>query len=230
MTDRGNRRPRGLRISGAFTLFRDGKLICARRNLVVNVALANAARVAADSSPSLYGVTLMGFGNGTTTPALADTGLGGAAQYFNALAGGTTWSGSGSVTFNYQLVSTDYGAVPGLAVTEIGLFGNTGSAAMPASIGIVTTTWTGSNPYSVGAIIKDSNGNVQRVTTAGTSGSSAPSWATTVGSTTADNTATWTMEAAHTAPAGMWTHALVPSFSFNGTSNYSGTYTLTFGN
>lgn len=42
-------------------------------------------------------------------------------------------------------------------------------------------------------IVTDSNGNLQACTTGGTSNSSAPSWATTIGSTTTDNTVTWTM-------------------------------------
>ncbi|MGH7119749.1 MAG: hypothetical protein ACREFP_12290, partial [Acetobacteraceae bacterium] len=83
--------------------------------------------------------------------------------------------------------------------------------------------------YSAGALIKDSNSNVQRCTSAGTSGSgSHPAWATTIGNTTADGGATWTTVAASTAPAGMWTHALVPQFVFNGAANYSGTYSLQF--
>lgn len=40
-------------------------------------------------------------------------------------------------------------------------------------------------------IITDSNGNLQRVTTSGTSGSSEPTWATAVGSNTTDGGVTW---------------------------------------
>lgn len=40
-------------------------------------------------------------------------------------------------------------------------------------------------------IITDSNNNLQRVKTAGTSGGSAPSWATTIGGTTTDGGVTW---------------------------------------
>jgi hypothetical protein len=53
--------------------------------------------------------------------------------------------------------------------------------------------------YTTGAItgaytstvIVDSNGNLQRVKTAGAVGGSAPSWSTTIGGTTTDNTVTW---------------------------------------
>jgi hypothetical protein len=55
------------------------------------------------------------------------------------------------------------------------------------------SAWAATHAYSAGAIILDSNNNVQRCTTAGTSGSSAPTWATVVGSTTTDSTVTWTL-------------------------------------
>ena len=65
-----------------------------------------------------------------------------------------------------------------------------------------TTLWTNRGPfagwapatvYTLGSIISDSNGNLQEVTTAGTSGATTPAWATTIGGTTTDNTVTWTL-------------------------------------
>jgi hypothetical protein len=64
-----------------------------------------------------------------------------------------------------------------------------------------TVTWTNEGPltltgfttnqsYALNAVIVDSNGNLERVTTAGTSGGSAPSWNTTFGNTTFGNTTT----------------------------------------
>jgi hypothetical protein len=53
--------------------------------------------------------------------------------------------------------------------------------------------WTASNPYPLGTIIVDSNFNLQEVTTAGTSGTTAPAWASAIGSTTTDSGVTWTM-------------------------------------
>jgi hypothetical protein len=50
------------------------------------------------------------------------------------------------------------------------------------------------NPYG-GSSILDANGNVEFVTSSGKSGSSAPSWATTVGATTTDSGITWTLTA-----------------------------------
>ena len=40
----------------------------------------------------------------------------------------------------------------------------------------------------------DSNGNLQKCTTAGTTGAAAPTWATTVGAATTDGTAVWTLD------------------------------------
>lgn len=53
-------------------------------------------------------------------------------------------------------------------------------------------SWAASTNESAGTYIVDSNGNVQKCTTAGTTGGSAPTWATQNQSTTTDNTVTWT--------------------------------------
>lgn len=56
------------------------------------------------------------------------------------------------------------------------------------------SNWAASTAYTVGQEVFDGNGNVQHCTTAGTSGSSAPAWATTQGTTTADgSTLVWTL-------------------------------------
>ena len=56
--------------------------------------------------------------------------------------------------------------------------------------------WAASTSYSVGDIVRASalqaTGLVFRCTTAGTSASSEPTWATTIGTTVTDNTAVWT--------------------------------------
>ena len=55
-----------------------------------------------------------------------------------------------------------------------------------------TATMKG-NVLIAGQLIQDPNGNIQTVTTAGTAGSgSEPTWNTTIGGTTTDNTVTWT--------------------------------------
>jgi phage tail sheath protein FI len=53
-------------------------------------------------------------------------------------------------------------------------------------------SWAASNAYSAGQIILDSLGNIEIVTTAGTSGATAPTWSPNSGQTTADGTVTWT--------------------------------------
>jgi hypothetical protein len=58
--------------------------------------------------------------------------------------------------------------------------------------------WIASHAYAVGQSIVDTNGNIQTVTTAGTSGASQPTWAiptsATPNPTTVDNGATWTLQ------------------------------------
>lgn len=58
--------------------------------------------------------------------------------------------------------------------------------------------WQASTDYNIGNLVTDGNGNIQRCTTAGTSGATAPTWATS--STTSDNSVTWTFYAAYRAP------------------------------
>lgn len=73
----------------------------------------------------------------------------------------------------------------------------------------------------------------QAVTTSGLSGGSAPSWSTTVGGTTTDNTITWTTVGAFTARSITWTKSHVYAFSFKcrtPTDAYVTTSLLTLGN
>lgn len=62
--------------------------------------------------------------------------------------------------------------------------------AVEAGVGEVGT-WAASTAYSVDDMIND-GANIQVCTTAGTSNGSEPTWATTNGTTTTDNTVTWT--------------------------------------
>jgi hypothetical protein len=57
---------------------------------------------------------------------------------------------------------------------------------------VLPSTWQASTSYAGNQFVVDSNGNIQRVQTAGTSGTSQPTaWNTTVGDTTTDGTVTW---------------------------------------
>jgi hypothetical protein len=176
-------------------------------------------------------VSVMGYGSGNTSPTAGDTALGATPTYYNAI--GTITIGpsggvaAGSVQFAYSLGSTDYAANP-LTIQELGLFGNTGSASFPAAVGTANPNYANSTGYSIGNLVVDSNGNIQRCTTAGTSMSSGhPTWATTIGSTTNDTAPlVWTLVAKSTAPVPMIAHVVVPSFPYTGGGNYSGTWTI----
>jgi hypothetical protein len=58
----------------------------------------------------------------------------------------------------------------------------------------IVTQWQASTAYTSGQEILDTNLNIEKVTTAGNSGSSQPTWNTTSGGATPDNTVTWTNE------------------------------------
>jgi len=67
-------------------------------------------------------------------------------------------------------------------------------AAMTEMEGPSSTTWAGTTAYSLGAYVKPSspNNNLYECTTAGTSGSSEPTWGTVPGGTTTDGSVVWT--------------------------------------
>ena len=75
------------------------------------------------------------------------------------------------------------------------------------------------------------SGFVQSVTSSGLSGATAPSWSTTIGSTTTDNGITWTTVAAFSARSIIWTKSHVYAYSFKcrtPTDPYVTTSLLTF--
>ncbi len=224
MRMRTERRP-----SGTVRLYRAGRLIFERRNLVVNAGLTALASLLGGVTTGEF-VAAVGFGSGNTAPQVTDTGLSATPAYYNAV--GTVTVGpnggvaAGSVQFVYQLQTTDYAANP-LTIQELGLFGNTGAVNLPAAVGTSNPVWAASTAYSVGNLIVDFNGNIQRCTTAGTSGSgSHPAWATTIGATTTDNTVVWTLVAKGVAPTPMIAHVVVPAFPYTGGGNFSGTWTI----
>ncbi len=221
------RRERRIRMSGEVELFRNGELIWRRKNLVVNAALPALANLVAGVTSGQY-VAIMGFGSGTTAPALTDADLSATPKYYNALSG-HSFPSSGQVQFTYALSNTSDYAAEVITRSELGLFANVGAIQVPSYSGTGIAAWTASTPYAVGAMVKDSNGRIQRCTTAGTSSTTAPaSWATVIGNTTTDNTVTWTLIAGGSIPSPMYTHVLVPAFTFNSSGSYSGTYSLTF--
>lgn len=202
-----------------------GQLLWTRKNLFVNAGLPPLANLLAGVTAGQY-ASAVGFGSSNTPPALTDADLGASPKYYNAV-GSSSFPSAGSVTFNFAINTTDYGAT-GLTVQELGLFGSSGSATLPAALGTTNPTWTATHAYSVGNLIVDANGNIQRCTTAGTSGAAAPTWATPIGATTSDSSVVWTLVALHTAPTPMLAHVVVPSFAFTGAAAYQGTWTFTF--
>lgn len=216
----------GERPHGIVRLYKHGRILWECENLFVNAGLTVLASLIAGSTTGEIAAAA-GFGSGTMAPAVTDTDLTAAPKYYNTLGthtiGPSGGVASGSVLFNYSLLATDYGA-NGMTITELGLFA--GTATLPAAIGTTNPAWASSSAKVVGNLIVDSNGNIQRCTTAGTTGASAPAWATTLNSTTNDGTAVWTLAALHTAPAPMIAHVVVPAFPYSGTGNYSGTWTL----
>ena len=212
------------RPTGRFRIWRNGLLICERNNLVVNAGLPAFAEAAAGNTA--YKIAVMGWGSGTTAPTVNDTDMAGPQKYYNAIAS-SSFPSSGTVQFSFQLQTTDYASI-GMTVNEVGLYANSAAVGIPVQAGITTTAWAASHAYAVGALILDSNGNVQRCTTAGTSGTTHPTWPTTVGNTVTDGTAVWTCIALAVVPGPMVAHAIVSSFSVTGIANYSGTWSLTF--
>lgn len=121
-------RPRGLVRLG---VFEDERLILIieDHNLFVNAGLpALAALVGGDTSGEF--ATAVGFGSGSNTPALSDTGLT-APAYYKSLDSHTE-DGAGSVTFNWSLSTADTGAV-GITIQELGLFANSTTAVLPGT-------------------------------------------------------------------------------------------------
>jgi hypothetical protein len=214
------------RPQGIVRFFNRGALLWECRNLFVNAGLPALANLMAGVTAGQYALAV-GFGSGAAAPTLNDTDMGAAPKYYNAV-GAYTFPSPGSVQFDYALSATvDYGAI-GMTVQEVGLFANGSAAAMPAAIGSTNPPWAASTAWAAGNLILDANGNIQRCTTAGISGTTAPAWATALDATTADGSVVWALVALHSAPAPMLAHAVVPAFAFNGTANYQGTWTFTF--
>lgn len=115
-------------------------------------------------------------------------------------AGATFQSGASVPSFN-----ATFG---GLTFDNQVVWQNKGSSVHPWGIQVPTVpptvaqttvpsnypVWTPSTVYSPSLLIVDSNSNLQLLTTGGTTGSAAPTWATAVGATTNDGSAVWTCQ------------------------------------
>lgn len=121
-------RPRGM---VRFELFNNGRLIAtvADHNLFVNSGLpALASLMGGDTSGEF--AAAVGFGSGSNTPALTDTGLTTPA-YYKSLDSHSE-NGAGSVTLNWSLGVADAGAV-GVNIQELGLFANNTTVVLPGT-------------------------------------------------------------------------------------------------
>jgi hypothetical protein len=121
-------RPRGI---VRFAIFEGSRLIARieDHNLFVNAGLpALAALIGGDTSGEF--ATGVGFGSGSTTPTLTDSGLT-APSYYKSLDSHSE-DGAGSVTFNWSLGTGDTGAV-GITIQELGLFANKTTVVLPGT-------------------------------------------------------------------------------------------------
>jgi hypothetical protein len=132
------------------------------------------------------------------------------------LSGGTAITGTTQPTWNTTLLGKTYDGTI-IWVNRGNPLQNWGIAAPSVKPTIVhggqSNSWQPNTFYANDPVVIDSNGNLQKVTTAGTSSNSAPAWATSVGTTTTDGTAIWTM--IQTAASLVWhPHTTYPQGQF----------------
>lgn len=199
-------------------------------NLVVLEGTEDVARLCAASGG--FPISAIGFGSGITAPNVSDVFPLDAPAYYKAVDSRVVSIASlpAKITVSWSInVNTpkDY-AAEDINVSEIALLTNPLGSALPSvdSNGSLAT-WSGPQAYIVGDTVVDANGNVQSVTTAGTSGGSTPTWATTIGATTADGSVVWTMRAGQGAGFRLFARALMPLGSQTTTVGFQSTWVLT---
>src|SRR5882762_6820511 len=112
------------------------------------------------------------------------------------LVGGTPVTGPVQPTWNTTLLGTTNDGTAqwrnrGVEIENWGIAPPTSAPDLVVSGAALA--WQPNTWYSLPQVIVDSNGNLQKLTTGGKSGTVTPTWATSVGNTTPDNTVTWTM-------------------------------------
>lgn len=88
-----------------------------------------------------------------------------------------------------ETIETSTGPVP-ITVVKSAVIGLVGSAPLWAAVG-APAMWQPSWVVAAGQQVIDPNGNIQQCSTAGTTGTSAPTWTTALNTTSADGTAVW---------------------------------------
>lgn len=102
-----------------------------------------------------------------------------------------------------EVFEFNIGPVPIQVVNSavIGLVGSAPLFAVPGALPLwdpswlvqAAPSWAASTVETIGNLLVDSNGNTQKVTTAGTTGTSTPAWGRTLNSTVTDGTVVWTL-------------------------------------
>jgi len=124
------KRPRG---TIRFTVSRHGKLLYKVEygNLYVNAGLPPLAALLGGDYAGKF-ASAIGFGSGSVAPSVTDTGLT-APAYYKALTSHSE-DGAGDVTLNWTLSSSGGdAAAEGITITELGLFANSASIALPGT-------------------------------------------------------------------------------------------------
>ncbi len=139
---------------GIVRLWHRGRLLWECENLFVNAGLTALANLIAGVTAGQY-VSVIGFGSGTAAPAVGDTGL--TSPYYFKSIDSYSFPSAGSAQFNYSLKTTDTGVPNPLSITELGLFANSGSVALPggiqptpliAHVSVPLFSYTGGGNYS----------------------------------------------------------------------------------
>lgn len=112
------------------------------------------------------------------------------------LVGGTPVSGATTPTWNATLLGTtnDGTAQWRNRGSELENWGIAPPTSAPnIVVSGASSAWQPNTFYSNSLVIIDSNGNLQKITTPGKSGATAPTWATGIGDTTTDGSVVWTV-------------------------------------
>src|SRR6185312_13782015 len=167
-------------------------------NLVFNLTTATWLNNVTDQTitiSSISGDTIICGFVGDDYASTADSGT------CRVLEGGIPLSGNSQPAWNTtrMATTTDNTALwtnRGSSLENFGLKGPS-QEALNVDVGVASQAWKTDTYYSPLSAIIDSNGNLQKTTTGGksgsygTGGSGHPTWATTVGGTTHDGTVTW---------------------------------------
>jgi len=137
-------------------------------------------------------------------------GAGGGSVLAPLCIGSVASGGDGAVLQTLALANAKHNPTSGVSVSAIFVDYNSDSAYVGDDDGFLhkispffttsgalqetaTAGWLPSHSYSINTVIVDSNGFIEKCTTAGTSGSGGhPGWSSTWNATTTDNTVTWT--------------------------------------